>query len=106
MLSARKELKLGQVFVGHDWAEEHHDVELMDVAKTRVPEGAKGVSQFHELVARHAEEPSEVVIATETDRGLFVGALVATGYKVYAVDIIGGPLQGAPFDLWGQVRPR
>jgi transposase len=91
VLSARKELKLGQVFVGHDWAEDHHDVELMDaggkrLAKARVPEGAKGVSQFHELVARHVEEPSEVVIATETDRGLFVGALVATGYKVHAVN--------------------
>jgi transposase len=82
---------LGQVFVGHDWAEDHHDVELMDaggkrLAKARLPEGAKGVSQFHELVAHHADEPSEVVVATETDRGLFVGSLIAAGYKVYAVN--------------------
>ncbi len=91
MLSARKELELGQVFVGHDWAEEHHDVELMDVAgrrlaKARLPEGAKGVSQFHELVARHTGEASEVVVATETERGLFLGALIAAGYKVHAVN--------------------
>jgi hypothetical protein len=82
---------LGQVFVGHDWAEDHHDVELMDaggkrLAKARLPEGAKGVSQFHELVAHHADEPSEVVVATETDRGLFVGSLIGAGYKVYAVN--------------------
>ncbi len=29
-----------------------------------------------------AEEPDEVVIGIETDRGLFVGALVAAGYQV------------------------
>jgi transposase len=56
------------------------------LAKARLPEGAKGVSQFHELVAHHADEPSEVVVAAETDRGLFVGSLIAAGYKVYAVN--------------------
>ena len=32
------------------------------------------------------EDPAEVAIATETDRGLFVGALVAAGYTVLAVN--------------------
>jgi hypothetical protein len=41
---------------------------------------------FHELVAPHVEDPAEVVVATETDRGLFVGALVAAGYMVLAVN--------------------
>ena len=36
--------------------------------------------------ADHADEPSEVGIATETDRGLFVAALVAAGYPVVAVN--------------------
>ena len=35
---------------------------------------------------RHADDPGEVMIATETDRGLFVGALVAAGYQVLAVN--------------------
>ena len=34
----------------------------------------------------YVEDPAEVVIATETDRGLFVGALVAAGYTVLAVN--------------------
>jgi Transposase len=38
------------------------------------------------LVAAFIEDPGEVVIATETDRGLFVGALVAAGYQVLAVN--------------------
>jgi transposase len=79
------------VFVGHDWAETHHDVFVEDgqgkrLAKARLPEGVEGVARFHELVAPFVEEPSEVVIATETDRGLFIGALVAAGYTVVAVN--------------------
>jgi hypothetical protein len=82
---------MGKVFVGHDWAEAHHDVYLEDaegrrLAKARLPEGVEGVRRFHELVAPLADEPADVVIATETDRGLFVGALVAAGYVVLAVN--------------------
>ena len=82
---------MGKVFVGHDWAEAHHDVHVQDetgrrLAKARLPEGVEGVARFHELVAPHVEEPAEVVVATETDRGLFVGALVAAGYTVLAVN--------------------
>ena len=82
---------MGKVFVGHDWAEAHHDVHVEDgdgrrLAKGRLPEGIEGVARFHALVAPFAEDPAEVVIATETDRGLFVGALVAAGYVVLAVN--------------------
>ena len=82
---------MGKVFVGHDWAEAHHDVHVEDeegrrLAKARLPEGVEGVACFHELVAPLAEDPAEVVIATETDRGLFVGAMVAAGYQVLAIN--------------------
>jgi transposase len=84
-------LKVTKVFVGHDWAEVHHDVFLEDaagarLAAARLPESLEGVRRFHELVGLHADEPGEVTIATETDRGLFVGALVAAGYRVLAVN--------------------
>jgi transposase len=80
-----------QVFVGHDWSEDHHDIEMRDsdgrrLERARLPEGVEGVSRFHALVAAHADEPTEVAIATETDRGLFVGSLVAAGYEVFAVN--------------------
>ncbi len=82
---------MGKVFVGHDWAEEHHDVLVEDgagerLAKARLLEGVEGIARFHELVADHVDDPAEVVVATETDRGLFVGALVAAGYTVIAVN--------------------
>jgi len=82
---------VAKVFVGHDWAEDHHDVHVEDgdgkrLAKARLPEGIEGVARFHELVAAFVDAPDEVTIATETDRGLFVGALVAAGYRVLAVN--------------------
>jgi transposase len=79
------------IFIGDDWAEEHHDVYLMDeagrrLASRRLPEGLTGIRQLHELVAAHAEEPEQAVIGIETDRGLWVGALTAAGYQVYAIN--------------------
>jgi len=79
------------IFVGVDWAEAHHDVHVADeagkrLAKARLPEGVDGIARFHELVGAHATDPAEVVIGIETDRGLFVTALVAAGYQLYAVN--------------------
>jgi hypothetical protein len=79
------------IFVGVDWAEAHHDVHVQDengrrLGGGRLPEGVDGIARFHELAARHAQEPAEVVIGIETDRGLFAAALVAAGYQVFAVN--------------------
>lgn len=79
------------VFVGDDWAEAHHDVHLMNddgdrLAARRLPEGLEGVTALHELVAIHASDPAEVVVGIETERGMWVQALVAAGYRVYAIN--------------------
>ena len=79
------------VFVGDDWAEAHHDVHLMNeageqLARKRLPEGLDGVAAFHAMVGDHVTEPSEVVVGIETERGMWVQALVASGYTVYAIN--------------------
>lgn len=79
------------IFVGDDWAEDHHDVEILDeaggrLAHRRFPEGVAGVGQLHALIAEHAAGPAEVAVGIETDRGLWVSSLVAAGYAVYAVN--------------------
>jgi transposase len=62
------------------------DAEGARLAARRLPEGLAGIRGFHELVAAHAEEPAQVVIGIETDRGLWVEALSAAGYQVFAVN--------------------
>lgn len=79
------------IFVGDDWAEDHHDVYVMDahgkrLAGKRLPEGIEGIRAFHALVGNHVEEPEQVSIGIETDRGLWVEALAATGYLVYGIN--------------------
>ena len=79
------------LLVGIDWAERHHDVCLMAangqvLAAERIVDGVVGVARLHELIAMHASDPAEVVVGIETDRGVLVGALVAAGYQVVAVN--------------------
>jgi Transposase len=79
------------IFVGVDWAEDHHDVCVMDAAgevlgKRRIADGVDGLAELHELVGRHAEEPDEVAVGIEIDRGLIVTALLGAGYEVYAIN--------------------
>ena len=69
----------------------HHDIHVMDaegarLASRRLPEGLAGIGGFHQLVAAHGDDPAEVVIGIETDRGLWVEALSAAGYQVFAVN--------------------
>jgi transposase len=52
----------------------------------RLPEGLAGIGGLHELIAAYATQPEQVVIGIELDRGLWVGALAAAGYQVYAVN--------------------
>ncbi|AXH97869.1 IS110 family RNA-guided transposase [Ornithinimicrobium avium] len=79
------------IFVGNDWAEDHHDVYVMDeagkkLAAKRFGEGIEGVTALHALLGAHAEDPAQVRVGIETDRGLWVNALVAAGYQVHAIN--------------------
>ena len=90
-----------RLLVGDDWAQDHHDIEVMDeggrvLARRRVPEGVAGIGQLHELISRFLPEQgtdAEVQVGIETDRGPWVAALVAAGYVVYAVN----PLQASRY---------
>src|SRR5262245_9499980 len=88
----------GLLFVGDDWAEDHHDIEVQDqagrvLARARLAEGVAGIAGLHSTLAEQSAEADEVVVGIETDRGPWVAALVAAGYQVYAVN----PLQVARY---------
>jgi transposase len=84
--------------VGDDWAQDHHDVEVMDeagkvLARRRLPEGVVGIGLLHELIGRFVPADAEVAVGIETDRGPWVAALIAAGYVVYPVN----PLQASRY---------
>lgn len=52
------------LFVGDDWAEDHHDIEVVDeggrrLGKRRFPEGIVGLEGLHALIADHLGEDQE-----------------------------------------------
>ena len=89
------------LFLGDDWAEAHHDIELEDkdgrlLVRRRLPEGVAGLAVLHALVGDHLQEgaePEQVLVGIETDRGPWVQALIAAGYTVYPIN----PLQAARY---------
>ena len=100
------------LYVGDDWAEDHHDIHLMDesgerLAARRLPEGVAGVTALHDLVAEHASGPGEVVIGIETDRGPR-GRGTGCGRlpRVRHQSALGGSLPRAPPRRRRQVRRR
>ncbi|MCU1353350.1 MAG: transposase [Acidimicrobiales bacterium] len=87
-----------QLFVGVDWAEDHHDVCVMGtggqvLSKGRVSNDLAGIAKIHDLIGRaipaELDDDPEVIVGIETDRGLLVRALVAVGYRVLAVNPLG-----------------
>ena len=80
------------VFCGIDWAEDHHDVALVDaggqvLARLRITDDAAGLAALLELLAQHGDSAQDPVpAAIETPRGLLVACLRAAGRPVYPVN--------------------
>ncbi|MFI6360777.1 IS110 family transposase [Streptomyces sp. NPDC050743] len=77
---------------GIDWAENHHDVALVDeagqlVAKRHINDDAEGYRQLLNLLAEAGDSPQDPIpVAVETARGLLFACLRATGRKVYSIN--------------------
>jgi transposase len=78
-------------FCGIDWAEDHHDVALVDregklAARCRISDDAAGLARLLELLAEHGDSAGDPVpVAIETPRGLLVACLRASR-QVYPVN--------------------
>lgn len=80
------------VYCGIDWAEDHHDIALVDrdgslLARRRVSDDAAGLAMLLALLADHGDTAGNPVpVAIETPRGLLVACLRATGRQVYPIN--------------------
>jgi transposase len=79
------------VSCGIDWAEDHHDIALVDrdgglLARERISDDAAGLARLLELLAEHGDSAGDPVpVAIETPRGLLVACLRASR-RVYPVN--------------------
>jgi transposase len=77
---------------GIDWAENHHDIALVDetgklVAKRRIADDAEGYRRLLDLLTEAGDSPDcPIPVAVETARGLLISCLRTTGRKVYSIN--------------------
>jgi len=80
------------VFCGIDWAEDHHDIALVDqdgalLAKRRIGDDAAGFAALLQLLAEAGDDPdAPIPVAIETSHGLLVAGLRATGRPVFPIN--------------------
>jgi transposase len=80
------------VYCGIDWAEDHHDIAIVDrdgklLARRRISDDAAGLAALLDLLAEHGDTPGDLIpVAIETPRGLLTACLRATGRQVYPVN--------------------
>jgi Transposase len=102
---------LSNLTCGIDWADDHHDVAVVDaggtvVAERRITNDPHGFAELVELLAACGEDPGDLVpVAIESSKGLFVAALVASGRQVFPHQPAGHvPLSGSASLEPSQVR--
>lgn len=88
----RRGALLVDVFCGIDWAEDHHDIALVDrngrlLARQRIGDDAPGLTTLLALLGQHGDNAEEPIpVAIETPRGLLTACLRATGRKIYPIN--------------------
>lgn len=110
--AANKEVRL-TITCGIDWAENHHDVAIVDasgklVAKRRISDDAKAFRSLLDLLTEAGDTAGDPIpVAVKTARGLLISCLRATGAGGVLDQSDGrGSLSRAPSGRPGEVRSR
>jgi transposase len=82
---------MGYVYVGIDWANDHHDVHITDDTATAldsftIAHSYEGMETLKERLARFSTKPQDVLIAVESHQGLLMYALLDAGYQLYPIN--------------------
>lgn len=83
--------QVAAVSCGIDWAEDHHDIAVVDdqggvLHAERIGHDAAGLARLLEILAQHDPIDGSLDVAIETSQGLLVAGLVAAGRRVYAIN--------------------
>ena len=104
---------MGQVYCGIDWAENHHDVALVDaegklVAKRRIADSAAGFADLTAMLADGRRQRGRADPGRDRDLARAAGRRVTCHRSAGLSDQPdgGGPLPGAALGLPEEVRPR
>ncbi len=79
------------IYVGIDWADDHHEVAITDdsaqtLSQFHISHDSSGFAVLHGQLARFHQPPDQILVALETSRGLLVHELLRSDYSVYAIN--------------------
>lgn len=79
------------IYVGIDWAEDHHDVHITDeqagkLGAFRIAHTVEGLATLTQRLRAISPQPAGVEIAIERPDGLLVAALLEAGYTIYPIN--------------------
>jgi len=78
-------------YVGLDWADEHHDLVILDeagrqVGSRRVAHSRQGLQELKDVLLSVTPEPEQLACIVETTHGLLITFLLEAGLPVYPVN--------------------
>jgi transposase len=78
-------------YVGLDWADQHHDIVILDEAgrqagSRRVAHSREGLQELKDFLLSIVPEPEQLACIVETNHGLLITFLLEAGLPVYPVN--------------------
>jgi len=82
---------MGKIYVGIDWADDHHDIYITDDSAAAldsfsIPHSHEGMDKLISRVAKCCADRESVLVAIESHQGLLIYALLEAGYLVYPIN--------------------
>lgn len=82
---------MSQIYVGIDWADDHHDVHITNdaaqvLASFAIPHSYEGMEELKKRLGEFCSAPERILVAVESHRGLLLYSLLEAGYRVYSIN--------------------
>ena len=80
-----------RVYIGIDWADDHHDIHVTDDSAVAldsfsISHSYDGMKKLRERLGKSSSDPGNVLVAVESHQGLLIYALLEAGYLVYPIN--------------------
>jgi len=80
-----------RVYIGIDWADDHHDIHVTDDSAApldsfSIPHSYDGMKKLRERLGKSSSDPGNVLVAVESHQGLLIYALLEAGYLLYPIN--------------------
>ncbi len=80
-----------RIYVGIDWASDHHDVHVTDdtarvLDSFSIAHSFEGMEKLKTKLSKVSDSPQNILVAIESHHGLLIYALLEAGYTIYPIN--------------------